>query len=131
MGLSLPDIIELAKAGYKPADVKELMKAASELESKPAEAEKPAEILPKEKAQPDQVKDEKPEKINAEDDKDIRIKQLEAQVEDLQKNLKQVQKENTQKNLQHEKPNEQEMLNNIARAFMYKGENYGKNSYPC
>lgn len=118
MGLSLPDIIELAKAGYKPSDVKELMKAASELESKPAEAEEPAAILPKEEAQPEQVKEEKPEEINAEDDKDIRIKQLEAQVNDLQKNLKQVQKENTTKNLQHEKPNEQEMLNNIARAFM-------------
>ena len=87
-------------------------------ENKPAEAEEPAEILPKEEAQPEQVNEKKPEEIKAEDDKDIKIKQLEAQVNDLQKNLKQVQKENTTKNLQHEKPNEQEMLNNIARAFM-------------
>lgn len=118
MGLSLPDIIELAKAGYKPSDVKELMKAASELESKPVEAEEPAEILPKEEAQPEQVNEKKQEEIKAEDDKDIRIKQLEAQISDLKKDLKTVQKENTNKNLQHEKPNEQELLNNIARAFM-------------
>ena len=118
MALSLPDIIELAKAGYKPSDVKELMKAASELESKTAEAEEPAEILPKEEVQPEQVNESKTEEINAEDDKDIRIKQLEAQISDLHKELKKVQKENTNKNLQHDKPNEQEMLNNIARAFM-------------
>lgn len=116
--LTLPDIIELAKAGWKPGDVKDVMKAASELESKPVEAEEPAEILPKEEAQPEEVNDKKPEEIKAEDDKDIRIKQLEAQISDLQKDLKTVQKENTNKNLQHEKPNEQELLNNIARAFM-------------
>ena len=57
------DIVEFAKAGWKPADVKEIIEAASKQEPEALEpSEKPAEINPKTDPQPEQ---EKPEEKGA------------------------------------------------------------------
>ena len=37
--MKLTDIIELAKQGYKPADIRELLKIETEMETKPAAAD--------------------------------------------------------------------------------------------
>ena len=55
------DIVEFAKAGWKPADVKEIIEAASKQEPEPIE--EPAEITPKEDVQPEQEKKEEQRKI--------------------------------------------------------------------
>lgn len=61
--LSIKDVVSLAKAGYKPADVKELIemsKDAPEEEKKPEEQPAPEEKKPEEPA-PEEKKPEEPE----------------------------------------------------------------------
>ena len=110
------DIVEFAKAGWKPADVKEIIEAASKQEPEvPDSDEKTAETGPKEDPQPEQEKPEEPEKEDASEDK---IKALEKQIEELNKKLKSAQDANTSKNLQDKVQTEQEKLEEIARSFM-------------
>ena len=113
---TIKDIVEFAKAGWKPADVKEIIEAASKQEPEKAPDEKPAETVPKEETQHEQ---EKPEET-AEDDasKDDTIKKLQEQISDLNKKLKDVQEANTNKNLQNKVQSEQDKLDEIARQFM-------------
>ena len=67
MTMKLEDIIALAKAGYKPSDIKELVKIAEE----PKEPKEPAEPKePKEHAEPDE--------------RDEQIKELQEQIKKLQ-----------------------------------------------
>ena len=111
---TIKDIVEFAKAGWKPADVKEIIEAASRQEVKPEE--EPAEIIPKEEVQPDQEKPEEPKAYDVSKDKEI--EQLKKQLEEASKKLSTVQEENTKKNLQGTVPSSEERLNDIARTFM-------------
>lgn len=108
------DIVEFAKAGWKPADVKEIIEAASKQEPEPIE--EPAEITPKEEVQPEQEKKEEP--AAEEPSKDDTIKQLQDQIAELNKKLQDVQEANTKKDLQGKVQSEEEKLNEIARSFM-------------
>ena len=65
--MKLEDIISLAKAGYKPSDIKELVKLAEE----PEEQKEPKE--PKEHKEPTEP-----------DERDKQIKELEEQIKKLQ-----------------------------------------------
>ena len=89
------DIVEFAKAGWKPTDVKEIIEAASKQEPEPIE-----------------------EPAAEEPSKDDTIKQLQEQIADLNKKLKDVQEANTKKDLQGKVQSEEEKLNEIARSFM-------------
>ena len=111
------DIVEFAKAGWKPAEVKEIMEAASKLEAK---EEEPAENIPKEELQPEQENSQKgtseqPKEDNASDDK---VAELQKQIDDLNAKLKAAQENNTKKNLQGTVQKDQEKLEDIARSFM-------------
>lgn len=111
------DIVALAKAGYTPAEVKELMAL-----DKQTPAEEPAEILPKEEVQPEEVKaPEDPEKEEVKPElKDNKTAELQKQVDELKKQLAEAQKKNTKLNLQSDDKvkTEQEKLEEIARSFM-------------
>lgn len=80
--MKLEDIIALAKAGYKPSEVKELMELQQEL----PEEEPPKEVPPKEEP----PKEEPPK----EDEKDKTISDLQAQLADIQSKLDIAQKAN-------------------------------------
>ena len=109
------DIVEFAKAGWKPAEVKELLESASKLEdAKPDE--KPAEISPKEDVQPEQEKPENPK--TEEDSKEDIIKNLQKQLEEMNQKLAAAQQGNQRKDIQTNIPSEQEILEGIARNFM-------------
>lgn len=94
MGLNISDIVALAKAGYKPAEVKELI-ALSEKETQPKPEEQPgAPAAPSEpttespepkKATENEVKADKPE------EKEIDYKEL---YEKSQQDLKKAQEAN-------------------------------------
>ena len=130
--MTIGELIELAKAGYKPSDVKEILKEAKELE---AATEKPAENLPKGEAQPEQEKAEPEQKPKAEPDPEAKpfehneeFEKLNSELEDLKKQLaekesmiKKIQKDNSSKevsNPQAKQKTEQETLNDIVRDFM-------------
>jgi DNA-binding transcriptional MerR regulator len=85
--MKLEDIIALAKAGYKPSEVKELMELQQEL---PKE-EPPKEEPPKEEPPKEELPKEEPPK---EDEKDKTISDLQAQLADIQSKLDIAQKAN-------------------------------------
>ena len=114
--MNLSDIIALAKAGYKPNDIKELIELGKEAQT--SGVEKPAEAEPKEAAQPDPEKTvEKPAPaVTGETDK---IKELEAQLAQVRKDLETAQKSNTMhNNISASGPDPQQTINDLVRNFM-------------
>lgn len=115
--MNLGDIIALAKAGYKPGDIKELIELSKETQL--TGAEKPAEIEPKEVTQPDPEKaDEKP--ATADTGSTDKIKELEAQLAQLRQDLAKAQSKNITRDNSGAAgaPDPQAVLNEIARKFM-------------
>lgn len=111
------DIVEFAKAGWKPGDVKEIIEAASKLEAK---EEEPAEIPEKDQTQPEPENSQKETSEQPKEDasKDEIIKQLQGQIEELNGKIKTVQEANTKKDLQGTVQTDTEKLEDIARSFM-------------
>lgn len=62
--LSIKDIVSLAKAGYKPADVKELIELSKEPEEPAPEEKKPEQPTPEEKKPEEPAPEEKEPEID-------------------------------------------------------------------
>ena len=71
--MSLKDIIELAKQGYKPSDIKELIALSQETEQ---ETEQKQEKETKQEQEQEQEKEQETEKAKDTDDKDRIIEEL-------------------------------------------------------
>lgn len=120
--LGFRDIIDLAKAGYKPGDVKELLQIANEL--KEAAQEVPVTV-PKEETQPEEQKAAEPAS-EAQPEQSDALKELQNQIETLRKQsdekdklIKQIQKDNASRNIKTENTkSEDDVLADIARSFM-------------
>lgn len=120
--LGFRDIIDLAKAGYKPGDVKELLQIANE--QKEAAEEVPV-IVPKEETQPEEQKAAEPASESQPEQADA-LKELQNQIETLRKQsdekdklIKQIQKDNASRNIKTENTkSEDDFLADIARSFM-------------
>ena len=91
--MKLEDIIALAKAGYKPSDIKELVKLAEEPEE-PNEPEEPEE--PKEPKEPDE---------------------RDKQIEELQDQIKKLQDSKSREDISGDK-HDKESLVDIFRDFI-------------
>lgn len=121
--LNLTDIVALAKQGYKPNDIKELIELTKEApEGKPEDqekqpipedAEKPSEDKPKEEekkdggASPDQL-DYKEE-----------VEKLKAQLQETENKLSKLQKENVRRNADTgDKKPDAEAFADVMRSFM-------------
>lgn len=126
--LGFRDIIDLAKAGYKPGDVKELLQIANEQK---AVAEEPPVTTPKEDAQPEAekapnanadkpVSETQPEQADALKELQNQIETLKAQSDEKDKLIKQIQKDNASRNIKSEakEKSEDEILADIVRNFM-------------
>lgn len=126
--LGFRDIIDLAKAGYKPGDVKELLQIANEQK---AVSEEPPVTTPKEDAQPEvekapnanadkPVSETQPEQADALKDLLSQIETLKAQSDEKDKLIKQIQKDNASRNIKTEakEKTEDEILADIVRNFM-------------
>lgn len=111
------DLIALAKAGYKPSEIKELLS----LDAESAGVEKPAETVPKEETQPEPEKtEEKPAEPEAEKPEDINndMHELQAEIDRLREQLAKAQKQNTSTDTSGNLKDPQEELNEIVRRFM-------------
>lgn len=122
--LNLTDIVALAKQGYKPNDIKELIELTKEApegkpedqekQPKPEEPEKPSEDKPKEeekkdgKASPDQL-DYKEE-----------VEKLKAQLQETENKLSKLQKENVRRNADPDEPekSDAEAFADVMKSFM-------------
>lgn len=107
--MTLNDIIALAKQGYKPTDIKELMALESNSNQEPpAATDNPAEEAPK--------KDEQNEPVNEQNEQELEYKKLleEAQQKnaELQKKLEDSQHSNINQNL-----NDSDSPENVLSKF--------------
>lgn len=108
--MKLDDIIALAKQGYKPADIKELIEISKE---EPKEEEDQKEELEETKDSKEELQEPKEE---LQEPKDIDYKKL---YEESQQALKDAQKKNIKKDASSsEEKTDSEILEDFARSFM-------------
>lgn len=117
----LSDIIALARAGYTPAQVKELMQL--DTEQKSAKSEGASEIPPKEEEQHETQNDGAEDGTKKADNKEATA-ELQKQIDDLRKNLEKAksdlaaaQKSNASKDMTGQKEPDTS-LEDIVRSFM-------------
>lgn len=120
--MNLTDIIALAKAGYKPSDVKELMSLTSSKEESPKDDEaknqdKKTEQHEDGKEQPDEA----PKKSTDDSSTDASaIDGYKRKIEELEEKLQKLQSENVHKDNNEEDngKSDEDIINDITRAFM-------------
>ena len=122
--LNLTDIVALAKQGYKPSDIKELIELTKEApegkpedqeeQPKPEEPEKPSEDKPKE----EEKKDGKAS--NDQLDYKEEVEKLKAQLQETENKLSKLQKENTKRNADTDenKKSDAEAFADVMKQFM-------------
>lgn len=112
--LSILDVVALAKAGYKPGEVKEIMAMANVTEEAPAPA-------PKESANPDVQKEPEIEPAaSPEPDYKAMFEAQQKQIEDLSSKLDAAQKANIASDVStnQKKISTSETINNIFREVL-------------
>ncbi len=109
--MTIKDLISFAKAGWKPADVREFLQEIEPESSAEPKAEPEAD--PEPSAEPEAEPEADPEP-SAEPEAEPDYKKL---YEDEKKEREKLQKANTKKE-QPEEPTTQEKLNDIMRPFM-------------
>ena len=110
--ISFGDIVALAKQGYKPADIKELMALDIPETTEAPETETPAEVPADPEVSDDTATAAKVTAQPAEDTtKDAEIEALRAKVSELQKTNQTV-------NQSGNEPDPQNDLDDIVRSFM-------------
>lgn len=121
--LKLDDIVALAKQGYKPADVKELIELSKSTDAQPDSSEDVADTgttsTPAEEK--NEEKNEKASKDTiadvSEDDKVIDYKK---KVEELEKKIQDLQKANTHRNIADtdDTKSDSEVFADVMKSFM-------------
>ena len=114
----ISDLVALARAGYTPAQVKEILAMqTSETEGKTEEA---PEIPPKEEAQPEEQKKEPEVKADESKNKEQNeeIARLQKELEKVKADLLKAQNMNTRQNNAGDEKSKDEVLNDIVRSFM-------------
>jgi len=115
MAISLTDIIDLAKAGYKPADVRELIQMSKEAAA-PVEPDKPAPEI-KDAAQK-AAADEQDKAAADAPDNDAKSVDYKALYEQEHAALEKLQQENINKNNEQPAPDLDEILADAMRGYM-------------
>ena len=125
MALNLTDIVALAKAGYKPSDVKELIELALAQKEEPAkekevETKDQAEVQVKGSSGSDQPSDETV-KATGTASEDSAILSYKEKIEELEGKLSKLQSDNVHRNnfdtIKNQKSDE-ELLDEITRSYM-------------
>lgn len=122
--LNLTDIVALAKQGYKPNDIKELIELTKEApEGKPEEQER--QPKPEEPEKPSEDKPEEEEKKDgaaSDDQLDYKkeVEKLKAQLQETENKLSKLQKENTRRNADTDdnKQSDAEAFADVMKEFM-------------
>lgn len=114
------DLVALAKAGYTPAQVKEIL--ALQEQKAESKEEEPAAIIPKEEPQPEpenkQPEAEATEVKNSEAELQSTIESLKAELEKVKSDLAEAQNANVRRDNSGNKPDRTQAINDIVRAFM-------------
>ena len=122
--LNLTDIVALAKQGYKPNDIKELIELTKEApEGKPEEQEKQPKPEEPEKPSEDKPKEEKKKDGGASPDQlDYKeeVEKLKAQLQEKENQLSKLQKENTRRraDIDDNQKSDAEAFADVMKSFM-------------
>ena len=118
--LNLTDIVALAKQGYKPNDIKELIEltkeapAQAETEVQPTTEEAPAEDQP--------IEDNQKDGAASSDQLDYKeeVEKLKAQLQETENKLSKLQKENVRRNADTDenKKSDAEAFADVMKSFM-------------
>ena len=118
--LNLNDIIALAKQGYKPADIKELIelsKTEEQVEKSGGVDDQPISPPP----QTDELEKEAPKEEEKKDgaDSDEKIVDYKAKAEELEKKISELQKANTKQNAdKSDHKSDAELFADVMKTFM-------------
>lgn len=121
--LNLNDIIALAKQGYKPADIKELIELSKTAEASEDQGAQPIETTPEtEKAEEKETpKEEAPKEETKKDGagEADKIVDYKAKAEELEKKILELQKANTKQNAdKSEEKSDAELFADVMKSFM-------------
>ena len=118
--LNLNDIIALAKQGYKPSDIKELIelsKTEEQAENSGGVDDQPINQPPQTDAPEKEAPKEEEKKVGA--DSEEKIVDYKKKAEELEKKLSEVQKANTKQNAdKSEKKSDAELFADVMKSFM-------------
>ena len=119
MGINLKDIVELAKAGYKPSEVKELLTLATQSEVPASEGkedqDEKTDLHDSGKEQPEEA----PKKSTDDPKEEGSILSYKEKIEELEEKLRKAQSENVHKDTSDkEDKSDEEKLNEITALFM-------------
>ena len=126
MAFNLTDIVALAKAGYKPSEVKELLELASSQEGKPDldNTKQEPEIKGQGEGQEqskgtDQPLDTPVKPTDADSDESA-ILSYKKKIEELEGKISKLQSDNVHTNNEGKNsgPSDEELLNNLTRDYM-------------
>ena len=128
-GIKSDEIIELAKNGYTPKDVDELIKLANDegvLQPENGEDEKTPESNPA-SAGDDNASDDK----ESTDPKDAEIEELKRKLEEDEKRIKDIQNKNASQNLGNAQPKSNRELVQEALRNLYNGKTIKRHRWIC
>lgn len=114
--MNLLDIIALAKQGYKPGDIKELIELAN-VEQEPKQEPEHVEE-PKQEPKPDQPTDENVSRETSTEDIKAELEKMKAELEKAKSDLKAAQIANTKKGVEPEPDTTKENIDDWIRSFM-------------
>lgn len=108
--LNITDIIALAKQGYKPSDIKELLElgqAAEPIPDETAKGETPDEE--------EEIPEDKPEPVKEDPEKDAEA--LRAEIISLNDKIKELQKQTARQDISGEVKTDQEKFEELVKNF--------------
>lgn len=112
--MNLKDLLTFVKAGYKPADVKELLGMVQEDN---ANTQEQPEIQQRDAAQPDAETDNAA--LDSAAQPDDHIAEMQRQIDDLKRQLQEAQNKNQNQDLSGgSQPDNQQTINDMVRSFM-------------
>lgn len=120
--MKFSDILALAKNGYSPKDIKDLMALADpdepDQKQEPEDKQEPEQKQePEDKQEPDQKQE--PEQKQEPDQKQEQPEDKDAKIIDLEKKIAELQKLNTTKDLSDKKPkSDDDIFKELMREFM-------------
>ena len=127
MAFNFTDIVALAKAGYKPSEVKELLELASSQEGKPAdldntkqEPETKGQGEGQEQSKGTDQPEDTPVKPTDTDSDESAILSYKKKIEELEGKISKLQSDNVHTNNEGKNngPSDEELLNNLTRDYM-------------
>ena len=108
--LNITDIIALAKQGYKPSDIKELLELGQAAEPRPDET---TQAEPPEEKEP--IPEDKAEPVKEDPEKDAEA--LRAEIISLIDKIKELQKESTRKDISGDVLTDEQKFEELVKNF--------------